>query len=45
MDFFVYASLVILSGFVVWMVFQFIKEWPSYSRKRPTRQKGDGDNK
>ncbi len=32
-DILVYGSIVILSGFVVWMIIQFLKEWPNYSRK------------
>ncbi len=32
-DMLVYGSVAVLSCFVVWMVFQFMKEWPSYSRK------------
>lgn len=33
MDVFVYGSIVILLGFVIWMLWQFVKEWPNYSRK------------
>ena len=33
MDILVYGSIAVMSGFVVWMIFQFIKEWPNYSRK------------
>lgn len=32
-DILVYGSIVILSGFVAWMIIQFLKEWPNYSRK------------
>lgn len=34
MDFFVYGSIAVMTGFVVWMVFQFLKEWPNYSKKK-----------
>lgn len=34
MDLFVYGSIIVMVGFVVWMIFQFIKEWPNYSRKK-----------
>ena len=34
MDAFVYGSIAVLTGFIVWMIYQFIKEWPNYSRKK-----------
>ncbi len=34
MDILVYTCLAVLSGFIIWMIFQFIKEWPNYSRKK-----------
>ena len=34
MDTLVYAIILIMLGFVIWMIYQFIREWPNYSRKK-----------
>lgn len=34
MDILVYGCIAVLSCFIIWMIFQFIKEWPNYSRKK-----------
>ena len=38
MDILVYGSIVIMAGFVIWMIFQFMKEWPNYSRKKSRKE-------
>lgn len=46
MDLFVYTCLIILSIFVLWMIYQFIKEWPNYSRKgQKGRESGKSSKK
>jgi hypothetical protein len=34
MDMLVYGCIVVLSGFIIWMLWQFKKEWPNYSKKK-----------
>ena len=38
MDILVYGSIVIMAGFVIWMIFQFMKEWPNYSRNKGRKE-------
>ena len=38
MDILVYGSIVIMAGFVIWMIFQFMKEWPIYSWKKGRKE-------
>ena len=38
MDILVYGSIVIMAGFVIWMIFQFMKEWLNYSRKKGRKE-------
>lgn len=38
MDILVYGSIVIMAGFVIWMIFQFMKEWPNYSMKKGRKE-------
>ena len=33
MDVFIYSIIAVLAGFVIWMIFQFMKEWPSYKHQ------------